>query len=255
MRRLAALLACLLFAACGEEKDQRGLTLLPDMFFTPAYESQDALVVEVEREDGRRQRVQAPAQLLPPEGTLPRRGGPAALPPLAADAARLDNPELPTAAVLKRGQRDYLSYCAPCHGRNGRAADAAMAPHFSGIPDLAAPGIVLKADGEIYHIISRGRGRMPDFAAQIPPAERWALVHFVRLQAVASLDEAALARLEGQLAQLPEESRPAAQARLAEARRWRAARGSAGEGWEFRPPPPPRPEWEAPTWPLPEETR
>ncbi|MCS6970928.1 MAG: cytochrome c [Planctomycetota bacterium] len=256
-RRWLLLAVCLL-AACGEEKDERGLTVLPDMHYTPALESQDAGVAELRQRDPQGREVvrvvHYPAQLAPPDGAVARDR--ALAPPEVGDlaAARaLRNPLLPTAAVLQQGQRDYLSYCAPCHGRNGKAATSALAPHFSGIPDLAAPGLIVKPEGELYHIISRGRGRMPDFAAQIPPPERWALVHFVRLQAIAASSDEELARLEAQAAGDPQAAD--AQRALAEARRLRRALGSAGEGWEFRPEPPPEPEWRRPQWPLPEGPR
>ena len=35
-------------------------------------------------------------------------------------------------------------------------------------------------DGEIYHIISHGRGRMPNYRAQLESEERWAVVHYMR---------------------------------------------------------------------------
>jgi mono/diheme cytochrome c family protein len=33
--------------------------------------------------------------------------------------------------------------------------------------------------GQIYHVISRGSGRMPSYATQIPSVERWLIVHYV----------------------------------------------------------------------------
>jgi hypothetical protein len=36
------------------------------------------------------------------------------------------------------------------------------------------------ANGFIYDVITRGFGAMPDYAAQIPPRDRWAIVAYVR---------------------------------------------------------------------------
>jgi uncharacterized protein YjlB len=35
------------------------------------------------------------------------------------------------------------------------------------------------APGQIFHVISRGSGRMPPYAAQIPYEQRWPLVLYV----------------------------------------------------------------------------
>jgi hypothetical protein len=35
------------------------------------------------------------------------------------------------------------------------------------------------APGQIFHVISRGSGRMPSYAAQIPYEQRWLVVLYV----------------------------------------------------------------------------
>ena len=35
------------------------------------------------------------------------------------------------------------------------------------------------APGQIFHVISRGSGRMPSYAAQIPYEQRWLIVRYV----------------------------------------------------------------------------
>ena len=55
--------------------------------------------------------------------------------------------------------------------------------------------------GHFYNVITHGYGAMPDYAAQVPPGDRWAIIAYVRaLQYSQSvpfdqLDEAARRRL------------------------------------------------------------
>jgi mono/diheme cytochrome c family protein len=34
--------------------------------------------------------------------------------------------------------------------------------------------------GHFYDVMTHGFGRMPDYAAQVPPADRWAIVAYIR---------------------------------------------------------------------------
>lgn len=67
-----------------------------------------------------------------------------------------------------------------------------MAPFFSGIPSLAGETYSALTDGEIFHIISRGRGRMPAHLAQLPGERRWGVVTYLR-----ALQEATVATAKG----------------------------------------------------------
>ena len=52
---------------------------------------------------------------------------------------------------------------------------------FSGIPTFWDQRLIDTPDGDIFHTISTGKGRMPSYAAQIPVADRWAIVAHVRV--------------------------------------------------------------------------
>jgi mono/diheme cytochrome c family protein len=88
-----------------------------------------------------------------------------------------------TDAVRTRGEARYNIYCAPCHGTTGDgkglvAARGLTVPpanfHDQRLKDLYA--------GKIYAAIRGGvnNGNMPSYAAQIPVADRWAIVSYVR---------------------------------------------------------------------------
>ncbi len=266
MRKLLLIAVVAVLVGCGEEKKDRGLEILPDMFHTPAYKSQGAETIEVDARDAAgkpiRRVVHYPTMLTPPEGTVPRGFQPY---PLAATdwaGAKLNRNPLPLdSAVLKRGQRDYLSYCAPCHGRDGDAANGYVAKTFGGIPSLNGLLLLQFTEGEIYHIVTMGRARMGSLRAQLPPENRWAVVRFVRTQALANLAADDIAKLVPYIDSEIEKHPGDAALKLrreeilrlsSEAKAALAAIGSAGDGSEFIPAPAPVPEYVGPSWPEPE---
>jgi len=268
MSKLLVVVASLaVMASCTSEKKDRGLEVLPDMFHTPAYESQDAGTIEVDARDAQGQPIKRtvhyPEMRAPPEGTIPRGFTPYPLAATDWTGAKLHHNPLPlTAQVLKRGQRDYLSYCAPCHGRDGNAANGYIAKQFSGIPSLNGLSVLQYAEGEIFHIVTVGKGRMSDLRAQLPPENRWSVVRFLRVQALANLAVDDIGKLvpyiESEIEKNPSDEalkmRREELIRLsADAKVALAAIGSAGDGSEFIPAPPAVPEYIGPSWPAPED--
>lgn len=93
-------------------------------------------------------------------------------------------------AQVARGHNRYDIYCAPCHGTalDGQGPVAQKA--FDGGPRLkvAPPDLHLEriskdmVVGKIYAAIRSGvnDGNMPSYAAQIPVADRWAIVAYVK---------------------------------------------------------------------------
>lgn len=259
---LAITAAVLLLAACGSEKKERGIDVLPDMYNTPAYESQAAGTIEIDARDAQgqpiRRTVHAPAMLTPPAGTVPRGQQPY---PLAATdwaGAKLHrNPLAVSPAVLKQGQRDFLTYCAPCHGRDGDAANGYVAKTFGGIPSLNGVSMLLLSEGEVFHTITMGKGRMWNMRAQLPPERRWSLVHFLKVQARASVAVEDVEKLthavDAALATSPSDRRAEILALAEQAKADLAGLGKAGDGHEYIPPPPAVPEYVGPAWPVPED--
>jgi mono/diheme cytochrome c family protein len=108
-------------------------------------------------------------------------------------------------ALLNRGRERFEIYCAPCHGYDGRgqgmvpervkasggvwqARNLVEAPQASGVGGVA----VQMPNGQLFNTISNGYNTMMGYAAQIPHADRWAIVAYIRaLQRAqnASLDD------------------------------------------------------------------
>ncbi|MDF1700633.1 MAG: cytochrome c [Planctomycetota bacterium] len=98
----------------------------------------------------------------------------------AADAS-LTNPVPRTKAALKRGQAIFDRICITCHGKRAEGNGSIQGPGlFPAPPSLHAKKSLDYGDGRIWHIISRGYGKMPSYANVLDPDERWAVVHYVR---------------------------------------------------------------------------
>jgi cytochrome c553 len=85
-----------------------------------------------------------------------------------------------TMTVLRRGQEEFNTYCSPCHSRVGNGAGMIVqrgylpASNFHDAKRLAEPL------SHYFYVISHGYGAMPDYAAQIPTADRWAVAAYIR---------------------------------------------------------------------------
>ena len=114
---------------------------------------------------------------VPPPNTLAV-GHPRILDRTEADG-RLTNPLAASPEVLRQGRTLFDTDCAVCHGADGRSPGP-VGKNFRLVPDLSAPAIQAYSDGLIYSVIREGGFEMPGYADALSPAERWALVHFIR---------------------------------------------------------------------------
>ncbi len=92
-----------------------------------------------------------------------------------------------TEQLLRRGQDRYDIFCSPCHGMAGygdgpvaKRADALQegtwVPPSSYHTDLVRGRPV----GHLFNTITNGIRNMPAYGPQIPVADRWAIVAYVR---------------------------------------------------------------------------
>lgn len=94
-------------------------------------------------------------------------------------------------ALLDRGQQRYDIFCAPCHDRVGTSDG--MVARRGMKPITIHQEIVREREvGKLYDIVASGGAIMPDYAAQIPVEDRWAIAAYVRalqISQYASLDQ------------------------------------------------------------------
>jgi mono/diheme cytochrome c family protein len=90
------------------------------------------------------------------------------------------NPEPLSRALLERGRERFNIYCAPCHDQTG-SGRGIVPLRTNWMPgNLHDERVVAMVDGELFHVVSHGRRSMPGYKNQIPEADRWAIVAYVR---------------------------------------------------------------------------
>jgi mono/diheme cytochrome c family protein len=89
--------------------------------------------------------------------------------------------------MLERGKDRFDTYCAPCHGRDGKgqglvATRAASLGEGTWVPptNLIDARIQKMSVGEIYQAIRYGVRNMPKYGPQIEVRDRWAIVAYIR---------------------------------------------------------------------------
>ncbi|WP_423129208.1 c-type cytochrome [Gaoshiqia sp. Z1-71] len=179
MKRYLFILLVILTASCTKDKNRPGYTYFPDMAYSPAYKTYSVNPVF---EDGSTMR-------LPAEGTIPRGFKPYAYEPGSLEeqeraGKEIRNPLELTPEVLTEGKRQYEIFCMSCHGETGDGNGHL----FTSRMFLAKPRSLVddylkeKPDGEIFHVITLGSASrlMGPHGGQIPPENRWKIVHYVR---------------------------------------------------------------------------
>ena len=81
---------------------------------------------------------------------------------------------------MARGRERFDIYCSPCHGRAGSGDGMVVRRGYRRPPSLHDDRLRNTPVGHFFDVISNGFGAMPDYAAQINPEDRWAIVAYVR---------------------------------------------------------------------------
>ncbi|PZU92690.1 MAG: hypothetical protein DI527_08440 [Chelatococcus sp.] len=113
--------------------------------------------------------------------------------PYVVDAVPTSFQSSPTgygARSIAAGQALFQSTCADCHGKDARGRGPMAVARSVWPPDLSAPLIAGRPDGELFWSIRHGVGAMPP-APGLDDASVWALVDFIRLRAGARAFESA----------------------------------------------------------------
>ena len=85
-----------------------------------------------------------------------------------------------TKELLDRGEQRYKVFCIVCHGPVGKGDGMIVRRGFSPPPTYHDDRLRNAPDGHFYDVISNGWGKMNGYASQIPPADRWAIVSYIR---------------------------------------------------------------------------
>jgi len=86
-------------------------------------------------------------------------------------------------SLLARGAERYSIYCQPCHDSKGNGKGILYERGGVPTPSFHEDRLRSLADGEIFDVITHGKGLMPAYGYPVPPADRWAIIaHLRRLQ-------------------------------------------------------------------------
>jgi len=85
-----------------------------------------------------------------------------------------------TLELLRQGRVRYDVFCSPCHGRIGRGDGTVVERGFKKPSSFHVDRLRATAVGYYFDVITSGFGAMSDYAAQVPPSDRWAIVAYIR---------------------------------------------------------------------------
>jgi mono/diheme cytochrome c family protein len=171
--RSLALLTFLSFvvSACDKHSKEPNVEFTQDMMRDASYKAQD---FDPDK-PGKR------ANMLPPPGTVPMNWTPYPNYQNDEEAKAFPNTLVPNKEILARGERKFQIYCSVCHGTQGYGDGRVAEKTLVKPPSLMSEKIRGWTDGQINHLITKGRGMMGSYESQIPSQEdRWALVHYIR---------------------------------------------------------------------------
>ncbi|MBL8287126.1 MAG: cytochrome c [Rubrivivax sp.] len=151
-----------------------------DMYSQPRYDPGEASPLFA---DGKASRA-------PPAGSVPRAmgdlaatssgrvGAEAVTARVAAEQAA--SAPVPTLALLQRGRSRYEIDCLPCHSPLGDGDGPVVRRGFPRPPSYHQARLRDATDRHLFDVISHGYGVMPSYGDRLAPADRWAVVAYVR---------------------------------------------------------------------------
>ncbi len=86
-----------------------------------------------------------------------------------------------TREVIERGHQRFDVFCSPCHGRLGNGLGMIVQRGMKQPPSYHTDRLRKAPPGHFYDVITNGYGAMYNYAAQIPPRDRWAIISYIRV--------------------------------------------------------------------------
>lgn len=91
-----------------------------------------------------------------------------------------DFPVPVTKDLVDRGEQRYKVFCSVCHGPTGNGDGMIVRRGFTKPPTYNDDRLRNAPVGHFFDVITNGYGRMNGYASQIPVADRWAIVAYIR---------------------------------------------------------------------------
>ena len=109
--------------------------------------------------------------------------------------------------VMARGRERFDVFCSPCHGRTGQGDGMVVRRGYRRPPTFHQDRLRDSPFGHFFDVITNGFGAMPDYASQIRPEDRWAIIAYVRALQVS--EHASLAEVPAERRQSLDQPPPA----------------------------------------------
>jgi len=85
-----------------------------------------------------------------------------------------------TLDLVKHGQEVFDINCSACHGRDGYGEGMVVQRGFPQPPSFHSDRLRQAPVGHFFDVITNGYGVMYPFGSRIAPADRWAIVSYIR---------------------------------------------------------------------------
>jgi mono/diheme cytochrome c family protein len=175
---LLIIMAVVAFTSCRDKREP-GRVYMPDMAYSRAYE---AYAQNNLKQDG------INYVPYPVDGTV-RRGDLFAY-TLSNDsngykmAVTVKDPLAPLDSnQMLEAQRLFNINCAICHGPNMDAqGPLAVSGKVGGIANLKLDQYVKEPEGQMFHVVTYGKGNMGSYASQLDRKQRWMVIQYVKSQ-------------------------------------------------------------------------
>ncbi len=89
-------------------------------------------------------------------------------------------PEPVTAALVARGRDRFNVFCAPCHDERGTGRGMVVRRGFPPPPSYHTARLRNAPPGHFFDVITHGFGMMYSYGDRVPPADRWAIIAYIR---------------------------------------------------------------------------
>lgn len=213
---ILTVVVAMIATSCSRSPKKPGRVYTPDMMYSPGYETYSESPVATP--EGNLMSARKPVKGTIPHGWIPDdeniRTNQAYLMSYMAknhfehtaekweeEYARageiLKDPLAPTKENLDKGKALYIIHCKVCHGEKGNAdGQIVELPNGEDGPYTAVPPIFSKRlpelkDGNMFYVVSYGKGMMGGYGYSLNVDERWQVIHYIKsLAGVSEKEEA-----------------------------------------------------------------
>jgi mono/diheme cytochrome c family protein len=85
-----------------------------------------------------------------------------------------------TKELLDRGEQRYQVFCTVCHGPLGKGDGMVVRRGYPAPPTYHDDRLRNAPVGHFFDVMTNGWGKMNSYASQIPVADRWAIIAYIR---------------------------------------------------------------------------